>query len=441
MALFDSLIAELNKRFNLEGRTAALLSETLRAMTSDKIGGLAGFLDRFKQAGLGSLAASWLGQGENEALQPAQLEKAVGSSFIEDIARRVGLGASSLAAPIAFAIPRIVDMLTPSGVVPTVLPAEVRSLLGAAPAAAAPAKSASTRYWWIPALIALLAIAAYFSWHTPNGKQVTQPAVAPAPVAQAPAKLSITNDNGQVRYGGTVADAQTRDSIIATLKQVFGEGNILGSLSIDPSTAPAAWLAKLSAALESLKIPGVEAVFEGKNIFVGGLPDADLAALMDKLKAIFGREFSFGSLFDRASAAIASARDRTLAALAGLKSGFTGADLVQALNLAIINFETGSANVAADGRALLQNVAASMKAAPPNTIIEIAGHTDSTGDPAANQTLSEDRAGSVLAILVENGVPPTMLVAKGYGDTKPVATNDTPDGRFKNRRIEFIVLQ
>lgn len=441
MALFDTLIAEVSKRFNLEGRAAALVSETLRAMTNDKIGGLAGFLDRLKQAGLGGLVASWLGQGESEALQPAQLERAVGAGFIDDIARRLGLSAAALAAPIAFIVPRIVDLLTPSGVVPSVLPAEVRSLLGAAPPTAAPAKSATTRYWWIPALIALLAIAGYLSWHAPNGKQATPSVVAPAPVAQAPAKLSITNSNGQIHYGGTVADAQTRDTVVATLKQVFGDGNVLGSLSIDPNTGPAAWLAKLTAALESLKIPGVEAVFEGKTIFVGGLPDADLAALIEKLKSIFGSEFSFGSLFDRAAAAIASARDRTLAALAGLKSGFTGGDLVKALNLAIINFETGSANVAADGRALLQTVAASMKAAPPNTIIEISGHTDSTGDPAANQKLSEDRAGAVLAILVENGVPPTMLVAKGYGDTKPIAGNDTPDGRFKNRRIEFVVLQ
>lgn len=439
MAQFDTLITEVSKRFNLEGRSAALITETLRAMTSDKIGGLAGFLDRFKQAGLGGLAASWLGQGDNQALQPAQVEKALGAGFIDDIARRVGLSAPSLAAPLAFIIPRIVDLLTPKGDVPSMLPADVRSLLGAAPTATQ-AKSATTRYWWIPALLALLGIAAYFSWQTPTEKVAT-PAVAPAPVAQAPAKLSITNNNGRVGFGGTVTDVQTRDTVISSLEQVFGKDNVVGSLDIDPKTAPAAWLSQLTAALGALNIPGVEAIFEGKHVYLGGLPDADLAALTEKLKSIFGSGFSFNSLLDRAKAAITSAREQTLAALAELKSGFTGSDLVKALNLAIINFETDSANVTAEGKALLAQVAASMKAAPEVTVIEIAGHTDSTGDPAANQVLSQARADSVRTILIENGVPATMLVAKGYGDTRPTASNDTPDGRFKNRRIEFVVVQ
>ena len=448
MALFDALIAELGKRFNLEGRAAPLVSETLRMITETP-GGLAGFLDRFKQAGLGGLVASWLGEGESLPLQPGQTERVLGANVVEGIARRVGLSAGSLAAPLAFLIPRLVDLLTPKGEVPAALPADARAMIAAEPASAVPAKSGSNRLWWILGLLALLGIAGYFSWYTPTGKVTptgTPPTATPAPatpspVAQLPAKLAITNSNGQVRFGGTVANEQTRDSVVATLKQVFGEGNILGSLSIDPNTGPAVWLDKLSAALGELKIPGVEAVFEGKNIFLGGLPEADLKALMDRLKSIFGSDFSFASLFDRASSAIASARDETLKALSALKAGFSGSDLVKALNLAIINFETGSATVAADGRALLQQVAASMKAAPPTTVIEIDGHTDSTGDPAANQTLSQARADAVRAVLIEYGVPVPMLVTKGFGDTHPVASNDTPDGRFKNRRIEFVVIQ
>lgn len=442
MALFDALIAELGKRFNLEGRAAPLIRETLRMITESP-GGLGGFLDRFKEAGLGGLVTSWLGTGENLPLQPSQLDRVLGTGFVEQIGRRIGLSASALAAPVAFLIPRLVDMLTPKGEVPAALPAEARAMLTAEPATAVAAKGSSNKLWWILGLLALLGIAGYFSWYTPTGKVTTAgtSTVTPSPVAQLPAKLSITNANNQIRYGGTVNNEATRDSIVATLKEVFGEGNISGLISVDPNFAPAVWFDKLKAALHELKIPGVEAVFDGKGVFLGGLPDGQITGLQGRLRAIFGEDFIFGSLGDRAMAAIASARDATLAALGQLKAGFTGADLVKALNLAIINFETDSATVATDGRALLEKIAASIKAAPPTTVIEIDGHTDSTGDPAANQLLSEQRAQSVRAILIENGVPEAMIVTHGFGDTHPVASNDTPDGRFKNRRIEFVVVQ
>jgi outer membrane protein OmpA-like peptidoglycan-associated protein len=72
--------------------------------------------------------------------------------------------------------------------------------------------------------------------------------------------------------------------------------------------------------------------------------------------------------------------------------------------------------------------------------IEISGHTDSTGDAAANLQLSKDRANVVYQELIKNGVEATRLTATGYGSAKPVATNDTEDGRQKNRRTEFKIL-
>ena len=70
-------------------------------------------------------------------------------------------------------------------------------------------------------------------------------------------------------------------------------------------------------------------------------------------------------------------------------------------------------------------------------MIEIGGYTDNTGDPAANLQLSQQRAEAVRAALVAAGVDPSMLVAKGYGSASPVAGNDTLEGRFRNRRIEY----
>jgi OOP family OmpA-OmpF porin len=109
------------------------------------------------------------------------------------------------------------------------------------------------------------------------------------------------------------------------------------------------------------------------------------------------------------------------------------------MNLAVINFASGSAEVPADSADLIDRAAAILKTAPKGTVIEVGGHTDSTGDAAANQKLSEDRANAVRSALVAAGVNSAVLVAKGYGDTKPVASNDSEYGRFRNRRIEYSI--
>ena len=73
----------------------------------------------------------------------------------------------------------------------------------------------------------------------------------------------------------------------------------------------------------------------------------------------------------------------------------------------------------------------------PSVRIEIAGHTDSSGDPEQNRALSQQRAESVMKYLTEHGVAPTQLTAKGYGPDVPLQPNTTPENRAKNRRVEF----
>ena len=72
--------------------------------------------------------------------------------------------------------------------------------------------------------------------------------------------------------------------------------------------------------------------------------------------------------------------------------------------------------------------------------VEIQGHTDSVGKPAYNLKLSQRRAQSVLDYLLQDGVGPDQMVAKGYGETQPVASNKEADGRAKNRRVVMYVL-
>lgn len=73
--------------------------------------------------------------------------------------------------------------------------------------------------------------------------------------------------------------------------------------------------------------------------------------------------------------------------------------------------------------------------------IAIAGHTDNVGSDASNQTLSQARAKSVMEYMVTNGIPQSRMTSKGFGETKPMATNDTDEGRQLNRRVEFTIMK
>ena len=103
-----------------------------------------------------------------------------------------------------------------------------------------------------------------------------------------------------------------------------------------------------------------------------------------------------------------------------------------------IYFRSGSAALDSDSIPLLNGLLDIVERCP-DLNIEVAGHTDSTGSAALNQSLSEARARSVAAWLAGNGVQGARLVVAGYGENRPVASNDIPNGRAKNRRIEFVV--
>ena len=87
----------------------------------------------------------------------------------------------------------------------------------------------------------------------------------------------------------------------------------------------------------------------------------------------------------------------------------------------------------------LDKVAQSLKDYP-DSLVDVYGHTDSTGSDAFNQTLSENRARTVMNYLISQGVPAARLRSQGFGETMPVASNDTPDGRAKNRRVEIKIV-
>ena len=108
------------------------------------------------------------------------------------------------------------------------------------------------------------------------------------------------------------------------------------------------------------------------------------------------------------------------------------------VNVSDVLFDTGQHTLKPGAREKLATVAGILLAYP-DLSLEVDGHTDSVGDDDYNQTLSERRAESVRAYLTQQGIPTAAVVAHGYGESMPVASNDVAAGRQQNRRVELVV--
>jgi outer membrane protein OmpA-like peptidoglycan-associated protein/uncharacterized protein YidB (DUF937 family) len=462
MTMIDSAIEDVAGRFGLGPKSGQLMQELVHLITGSP-GGVSGFIDKFRSAGLGSEVTSWLGRTDGAALAGTQVERALGSTALGGIASRLGLGSGVVATAIGYILPKLIGQITPGGVIPSGIPASLSSYLQAAPIqtttrrveqvaprAISVLHDAPHLGRWLIPLLAGLGVLGLF-WYLLSGTpQPTVVATAPAPtvlppaptIPSIPAHLAITNDDGVITYSGVVHDESTRTSIVDALKGVFGADKVKGDITINANAGPARWLVDLRTALENLKTSGVQAVFDGNSLKVGGLiGDSDRDGIINSLRAALPAGLVFSALTDKVGNLVTEVTNRTESALSSLRSGFTTTDLLNILNQSIINFPTNSAEIPAASKTLLQHAAIAFKQLPSGTVVEIAGYTDNTGDPSANVQLSQQRAEAVRAALVSAGVDPSMLVAKGYGSANPVATNDTLDGKFRNRRIEYRVVR
>jgi outer membrane protein OmpA-like peptidoglycan-associated protein len=105
-----------------------------------------------------------------------------------------------------------------------------------------------------------------------------------------------------------------------------------------------------------------------------------------------------------------------------------------------LNFEFGTTKLTPESEQTVKNLVAILKAYP-STEARLEGHTDSVGDADANKKLSQDRADAVREIMTGNEIAASRLSTTGYGQEKPVASNDTDEGRAQNRRLELVVVK
>jgi OOP family OmpA-OmpF porin len=122
----------------------------------------------------------------------------------------------------------------------------------------------------------------------------------------------------------------------------------------------------------------------------------------------------------------------------GLKVNSLGCVISQTVELSGVHFEFNKSRLMLDSKTILNKVAESLSNEPDVSIL-ILGHTDSVGSDTYNQTLSQQRAQSVVHYLSSKGITPSRQQAKGYGESKPIDDNNTDEGRERNRRVEMQV--
>ncbi|WP_437483744.1 OmpA family protein [Sorangium sp. So ce1014] len=106
-----------------------------------------------------------------------------------------------------------------------------------------------------------------------------------------------------------------------------------------------------------------------------------------------------------------------------------------------ILFEHNKAGIRVESHSLLNEVVDTIKKHPHIKKIAIEGHASADGEDDHNLKLSDRRSKAVMEFLVQHGIPQSMLTAKGFGETKPIADNESEEGREKNRRVEFNIVE
>lgn len=470
MALLTEIVQETADSFGLGDRAPALVAEALRLVFNERNGGLRGLLDRCGQAGLGDLADNWCdSHAALKLLDGGQLEKVVGAAAIAEAGKTLGMANARVRTAMAFVIPRLVRLFAAGGKLPREMPSAVQAFLrsdAARPRPPAgkprtPVTSKPSHAWlgWTVGTLALLLTAGYSGLQILGSRDGTPPLAPPppppaaaieTPAAPMPepepgkpiARLTIRNDGGRFEYAGEVGDAGMKTAIGNQLLTFFGQARLSGNLDINPLVGVPPWFAKLDRVLPQLNVPGTVLRLEGNTARLGGwLSDPDRESVLNSIRTAMGPGFRYGYLGDETQELAQESRSRALQSLAALPPAYQGQDIVAILNQWVILFAEDSAALPDSSREVIYKAAELMRIMAQPVVFEIGGHTDNQGNVHASQKLSLERAVVVKNAFIQAGLPEPMVRARGYGGTRPIAANDTPYGQFRNRRIEFAVLE
>ncbi len=250
---------------------------------------------------------------------------------------------------------------------------------------------------------------------------------------EAPEFLATKSPEGLVQLTGRLRDVRAQISVHNFAQAQFGGDKVHDTTRIDPSL-PDGWPLRVLAGLEALgKLRNGSLLVELDMLEVRG--DADRPEVRTEITQLLGERLGDASHFR-----IAITYREALNQAAQLP---TPDECVAAINDILaqkqIVFAPSSTRIEGDGLDVIEHIAEAMTDCS-EVPMEIGGHTDSQGRESMNQTLSQARAEAVLDGLLSLEVLTTFLTAKGYGESTPIADNDTEEGRRANRRIEFRLI-
>jgi OOP family OmpA-OmpF porin len=256
---------------------------------------------------------------------------------------------------------------------------------------------------------------------------------APVAGSTAPAVLQTTaNIDGKVvTLGGSVTSDAEKQAVIAAATAAYGAGRVVDQVTVtgtprDPATAAAftGFAQLLGTSGSTIRSGGLQMSGNVVNVAANGFSTQAAAGFNQQLQQLAANGVSASGSVQPPGQLDAPGLQLSLNELFG-RAGIT--------------FAPGSTTIDDRSRPTLDTAAQVLLAGPPARV-EVGGHTDNQGAPATNQRLSLQRAQAVRTYLISKGVPAARLVAKGYGSTKPLVDNATPEGRAQNRRIELTVL-
>jgi len=245
----------------------------------------------------------------------------------------------------------------------------------------------------------------------------------------APYAFKIAKGGGRVVLTGFAPNDAARNDLATAAKAAFLGEPVENELA-NRSDAPTRFVDALKALLPSIARLASGSLSADDTVFnVEGLAIYDKAA--DQIKAELTRALVRG--FKLGNVTIGVAPPPPALEINECQPAFDGL-----LTKGRILFDTGSANLSKESLALLDHLIEVVRRCREASI-EVAGHTDAQGTSELNLDLSTRRAEAVTSYIGESGFDTSRITSVGYGETKPVASNDTPEGRAQNRRIEFVV--
>ena len=246
-----------------------------------------------------------------------------------------------------------------------------------------------------------------------------------------PAEFTAMVKGSGVELRGRITDARMRDAVESLARSRFGE--VDNALRVDDAM-PEGWTLRTIAAIDALATLDQGTVSVTPELIrLSGISGNQTAS--DMAAARLSQRLGAGARYE-----LSIRYDRRLDPLLALPSGVECVDqLNAAMNESEIGFEPGKTVIAGDPEATLTRIAAIMQNCTDYRI-ELGGHTDSQGREDTNAELSRGRAQATLDAIRDHGVDVSHMSARGYGESQPIADNETEAGREANRRIEFTLL-